>query len=182
MIVPKLLLFALVLVAGSALCARPAAAQEPNARCVVQIMQAVEIQPPPPPPTPQLEPKIEALRPYLSQAPFTAWQKFALLDEKTIELAPKAGHDFQLPNGKPATFTFLEHMPISKKGRHRVRVQLQIGDPAKRALSTIFIAPEGKVVLQVLQMPHPKDKGLLVLGTSCNEAGVATAPAAPSQH
>jgi len=58
-------------------------------------MQAIEVQPPPAPPTPQLEPKIETLRPYLSQAPFTAWQKFSLLDEKTFELAPKGTQDFQ---------------------------------------------------------------------------------------
>jgi len=160
-----------------------ARADNVKARCVVQVVQAHETgdkKPADPAAAPalQLDPKIEPLRPYLSKPPFTTWQKFTLVEEKTFEMAEKGAQTFALPNGKPATLTFLEHVPDAKRsGKHRIRLQLQVGDAANLALSTIFVAREGKVVLQVLQ--QAKQKGLLVLGTSCAEVKPA-APAAPA--
>ncbi len=154
-----------------------ASADEMGAHCTVRIIHALEtaeptVAPPAEPgkppaaPTAKIDPKIVRLRPYLSRPPFTSWREFVLLDEKSLELVPKVAQTFALPNGKSASLTYVEHLPAAA-GKHRVRLQLQIGDAAKPLLNTVFVVDEGGVVLQAGQ--HYK-KGLLVLGTSCDEA------------
>ncbi len=174
----------LISAALAVLCLAPlsASADDEVARCTVRIIHALEAPapaapaaPPSPggapaegtkPPAQKIDPKIVRLRPYLSRPPFTSWQEFVLLDEKTLDLVPKSPQTFVLPNGKPASLTYLEHVRLAG-AKHRVRLQLQIGEADKQLLNTIFMVDEGGVVLQAGQ--HYK-KGMLVLGTSCEEA------------
>jgi hypothetical protein len=163
-----------------AILAAPAFAQSTAAHCTVRIIHALENAEPAAQGASaaapaegsghshvaKIDPKIVRLRPYLSKPPFTSWHEFVFLEEKALELAPKVAQTFTLPNGKPASLTYVEHLP-APAGKHRVRLQLQIGEPAKPALNTVFVVDEGGVVLQAGQ--HFK-KGLLVLGTSCEEA------------
>jgi hypothetical protein len=152
------------------------AADEP-AHCTVRIVHALDqVEPPgskPEPdanhdgaPDPKIDPKIDRLRPYLLQRPFTAWREFVLLDKRDIELKMKQPQAFPLPNGKTATVTFVDHLPDQAGHHHRVRVQLQIGDGKRRDLNTVFIVDEGSFVLQAGQ---PFKQGMLVLATSCEQ-------------
>ena len=159
-----ILLAAGLAVLSPLLAAGLAHAEEQGARCTVRIIHALDAGAAKG--EPKIDPKIVRLRPYFSRPPFTAWHEFKMLEEKSLELAPKAPQTFSLPNGKQATLTYLEHLP-APGGKHRVRLQLQIGDPQKPTLNTVVVIDEGGVMLQAGQ--H-YEGGLLVLGTSCEEA------------
>jgi hypothetical protein len=154
-----------------ALAALPAVARadddQPWWHCTVRVIHAIAAEAGKAPTAVKLDPKIEKMRPLLSKAPFTAWGEFALLDEKPLDLKLKAPQSFQLPNGKTASLTFIEHLRGQDGRAHRVRVQLQIGNPARPALNTVFVVDEGGVVLQAGQ---PFKNGVLILGTSCAHA------------
>lgn len=134
--------------------AAPAAADQPKAAAKAAPESGVKI-----------DPRIDRLRPNLLKPPFTAWREFVLLDKRTLDLQPKVPQQVPLPNGKIASLTFLEHLPAIDGKHHRVRMQLQIDGPRK--LDTVFVVHEGGVVLQAGQ--HYQG-GLLVLGTSCDQA------------
>lgn len=151
-------------------------ADEPHHTCTIRVIHAGEpigatatAQPP------SIDPRIDRLRPYLLQPPFTAWREFKLLDARTLELQPKVPSSFSLPNGRTVTLTFLEHLPDTGKTHHRVRLQLEMtgshkapdGTPLS-SLKTIIVVEEGGLVLQAGQ---PHRHGMLVVGTSCTEAG-----------
>jgi|SRR5688572_4865783 len=161
---------AALLLAG-ALVALPAAARaeddHPWWHCTVRVIHAIAPEAGKAGSAVKLDPKIEKMRPLLSKAPFTAWGEFALLDERPLDLKLKTPQSFQLPNGKTASLTFVEHLPGLDRRAHRVRVQLQIGNPARPALNTVFVVDEGGVVLQAGQ---PFKNGVLILGTSCAHA------------
>ena len=160
----------------AAMMASRAAAGDEPAHCTMRVIHALEqVDPPglkPEPdanhdgaPDPKIDPKIDRLRPYLLRPPFTAWREFVLLDSRKIDLKMKEPQSFPLPNGKTATVTFVDHLP-DQANRHRVRVQLQIGDGKHRDLNTVFIVDEGSFVLQAGQ---PYKQGMLVLATSCEQ-------------
>jgi hypothetical protein len=112
----------------------------------------------------QIDSRIDLLRPYLSKAPFTAWHDFKLLDRKNLTLEQNTPVQFTMPNGRPATITFLGH--TSGPGDHRMRLQLYIEHPEKkhRVLDTTVVIDEGGVFLHVGQR---HDNGVLILGVSC---------------
>jgi len=113
---------------------------------------------------PEIDPRINRLKPYLEKAPFTAWREFKLLDRKELTIAEKESSVFALPNGREATLSFVDH--TSGPGDHRLRLKLAIEDKAKKGkmLDTTFVLDEGGVVLQVGQR---FDGGVLVVGVSC---------------
>ena len=154
-----------VAVLGLALGAGTARADHP-ARCTIRVIHAVD---PGAQPSAEvkIDPKLDKLRPYLLKPPFSAWREFILLEKKFVTLETKTPSAFVLPNGKPASLSFIEHLPDEPGHPHRVRLQLQIGDPAHPSLNTVFVVDEGGVVLQAGQHYN---KGLLILGTSCEQA------------
>jgi hypothetical protein len=116
---------------------------------------------------PQIDEGINRLKPYLEQAPFTAWHHFALLDRKALTIAETASSSFTLPNGRQATLTFLGHTPgTSGHNHHRMRLKLLVDDTSKKQkmLDTTFVLDEGGVVLLVGQKYQA---GVLILGVSC---------------
>jgi hypothetical protein len=142
-------------------------ADDSKARCTVRIIHAVDPDPKAPAPKPgetKIDPKIDRLRPYLTRPPFTAWHEFVLLEKKYVHMVHNKPEPFLLPNGKPATLTFVEHLPDQPGRPHRVRLQLQVGDTQHPTLSTVFVVDEGGIVLQAGQK---HDHGMLILGTSC---------------
>ncbi len=139
------------------LVARPARAGEPHAICYVRMIQASHE-------GSGIDPKITRLRPYLEKAPFTAWKKFTLLDEKDMTVAPSTTDRFTLPNGKQASLTYVDHV-FTPEGKHRLRLRLEISDGEKKILNTTFVLDEGGVVLQAGQK---HGNGTLILGFSCD--------------
>lgn len=149
---------------GSGACARA----EGHLTCTVRVIHAKD------PVTasngaeaaPKVDPRIDLVRPYLLRPPFTAWHEFELLDSKTLDVVENAPQGFTLPNGKVATFTLVQHLPDTGGKRHRVRMQLELGQGTPNSLKTVFVIDEGGIVLQAGQ---PHRHGMLVLGTSCTE-------------
>ena len=111
-----------------------------------------------------VDPKITRLRPYLEKAPFTAWKHFTLVGEKDLTLEPSATDKFDLPNGKKASLTYVDHVLTPEK-KHRVRLRLEVEDGARKVLNTTFVLDEGGVMLQAGQK---LGKDLLILGFSCD--------------
>jgi hypothetical protein len=113
---------------------------------------------------PEIDERINRLRPYLERAPFTAWREFKLLDRKELTIPEHGSSMFTLPNGREATLSFVEHS--GGPGDHRLRLKLVIDDKSKKGkmLDTTFVLDEGGVVLQVGQR---FEGGILVLGVSC---------------
>jgi len=168
-------LFALV--SSVALVAGAAHAEGTHPTCTIRVIHAGDpiLSTAGSEPAPKIDPRIDRLRPYLLRPPFTAWREFQLLDSKTLELQPQVPSSFTLPNGKVVALTFLEHLPDAGRKRHRVRVQLEISGshtgqngPSASSLKTVFVVEEGGLVLQAGQ---PHRHGMLVVGTSCTEAG-----------
>ncbi|HEY2747078.1 MAG TPA: hypothetical protein VGL86_20790 [Polyangia bacterium] len=113
---------------------------------------------------PEIDGRINRLRPYLERAPFTAWREFRLLDRKELTIGLKESSSFMLPNGREATLSFVEH--TAGPGDHRLRLRLMLDDRGKKnkMLDTTFVLDEGGVVLQVGQRYQG---GILVLAVSC---------------
>jgi hypothetical protein len=134
----------------------PASAESPKATCMLRSIQAS--------PTGEgIDPRLTRLKPYLEKAPFTAWKKFDLMDEKELTLAPASSGQTTLPNGNHASLTYVDHV-MSPQGKHRLRLRLEIDHGDKKELNTTFVLDEGGVVLQAGQ----KHGGaLLILGVSC---------------
>src|SRR5262249_53114556 len=147
-------LFGLALLATAAL-PLAARADDKPADCVLRVIHALKE-------GDGIDPRITKLRPYLEKEQFRAWKKFILLDEKTATLQPKGAATFDLPNGRKAHLTYVEHLPDEKS--HRMRLHLTINDAAKKVLSTTFVLDEDGVVLQAGQ---PHRGGVLILGISC---------------
>jgi hypothetical protein len=150
---------AAAVVLGAAMLLGGGAARAETATCEIPIVHAVSGTG-----TVQIDPKIDRLKVYLSKAPFTAWHDFKLLDRKDLTLQENVPVEFTMPNGRPATLTFLGH--TSGPGDHRMRLRLYIDHPEKkhRVLDTTFVLDEGGVVLHVGQR---HDNGVLILGVSC---------------
>ncbi len=143
------------LCAFTLLVAAGASADEP-ARCKIQIVHALEG-------PGSIDPKLERLKPHLEKPPFTAWKRFALLEEKELEVKPGAPADFTLPNGKQGSLTYVDHL-LRDGGKHRLRLKLAISDSGKKLLETVIVLDEGGVFLQAGQKLQA---GLLVLAFSC---------------
>lgn len=168
---PAVLIVASLTAGAALLLGGVAHADDPSTRCTVRVVKAFEhgqgsvgAETAAPSPDVHVDPKIDKLRPYFSHPPFTAWHEFVLIDERTLDLKLNAPQRFSLPNGKPVSLTFVEHLPDQPGHPHRVRVQLQLGDPAHPSLNTVFAVDEGAVVLQAGQRHK---KCLLIVGTSC---------------
>jgi hypothetical protein len=129
-------------------------AEEAPAKCAVKIIHALKD-------GGGIDGKITRLRPYLEKEPFTAWNHFVLLEDKEIELKPKGTAEFDLPNGRRTTLTYVDHFVTDD---HRLRLRLTIHAKEKKVLDTTFVLDEGGVVLQAGQK---HGNGLLVLGVSC---------------
>ncbi|HXU67724.1 MAG TPA: hypothetical protein VN947_00270 [Polyangia bacterium] len=145
---------------GAALLLAGGAARAETATCDIPIIHAL----PGGSNGPQIDPKIDRLRSYFSQPPFTAWHDFKLLDRKTLTLQENQPVQFEMPNSRPATITFLGHTP--GPGEHRMRLRLWIDHPEKhhRTIDTTFVLDEGGVVLHVGQK---HEGGVLILAVSC---------------
>jgi hypothetical protein len=111
---------------------------------------------------PTIDPDIRRLKPFLQRAPFTAWREFKLLDRKELTIPLAGSGDFDLPNGRKAILTFIDH--TLGPGDHRMRLHLTIDDHGKKMLDTTFVLDEGGVVLHAGQPFHG---GILVVGVSC---------------
>lgn len=149
---------AAALAIGAALLLGGAAARADPAVCDLPIIHAS-----PGPGATQIDPKIDLLKPYLSKAPFTAWHDFQLVDRKMLTLEEGASSTFVMPDGRPATLSFLGH--TSGPGEHRMHLRLVIDNPEKHhhVLDTTFILDEGGVVLNV----GHRHGNILILGVSC---------------
>ena len=146
-----------------------AGARADEFRCSIRVIHAVDDPPAvagQPPPQLRIDPQIDKLRPFLTRPPFTAWHEFVMLNKETFDLKPNEPHAFTLPNGKPAALSFVEHLPDEKGRPHRVRMRLQMGDPARRSLNAVFVVDEGGIVLQAGQRYK---HGIMILGTSCEQ-------------
>jgi hypothetical protein len=154
---------ALVLAAGITIAAGGSARAAETANCEVPIIHAVHDGDGR---APEIDGRIQRLKPYLEKAPFTAWHEFKLLERKELQLPLHDAARFQLPNGREASLTFLAHSSGPGDDQHRMRLKLTIEDKAKghKVLDTTFVLDEGGVVLQVGQ--HYQG-GVLVLGVSC---------------
>lgn len=130
--------------------------ERPAARCVAQFIHALAD-------GHGVDPKLDKLKPYLAKAPFTAWKRFVLLDEKKFHVAPNDTDRFTLPNGKQLSITYVEHV-VKDDQKHRLRLRLEVDDGPKKLLNTTFTLKEGGMVLEAGQK-HAG--GLLVLGLSC---------------
>jgi len=115
---------------------------------------------------PEIDERIQRLKPYLEKAPFTAWHQFKLLERKDLSVPEHGATEFTLPNGREATLSFLDHSGGAGDDHHRMRLRLLIEDKAKnkKVLDTTFVLDEGGVVLHGGQ--H-FEGGVLVLGISC---------------
>jgi hypothetical protein len=113
---------------------------------------------------PEIDPRIIRLKPYLENAPFTAWREFKLLDRKELIIPVSGTSSFTLPNGREALLSFVEHS--AGPGDHRMRLRLVLDDRTRKSkmLDTTFVLDEGGVVLQVGQRYQG---GILVIGVSC---------------
>jgi hypothetical protein len=150
------LILASLLVWGSA------RADEVPAHCAVRVIQAL-------PHGSGFDARITRLRKQLEQPPFTAWHHFKLLGEENLTVALHESGAFVLPNGKPASVTYVEHVE-RPDGKHRLRMRLEIEGRQGQAmppkdLSTVFVLDEGGVVLQAGQKYQ---EGILILGISCS--------------
>ncbi len=150
---------AAAVVLGAAMLLVGGAARAETATCDIPIIHAL-----PGTGETRIDPNIDLLRPYLSKAPFTAWHDFKLLDRKMLTLQEGTPVQFEMPNSRPATLTFLGH--TSGPGDHRMRIRLWIDHPEKkhRVLDTTYTIDEGGVVLHVGQR---HGNGVLILGVSC---------------
>jgi hypothetical protein len=113
---------------------------------------------------PEIDARINRLKPLLKKAPFTAWGEFKLLDRKELQIVESGSASFALPNRRDATLSFIAHS--TGPGDHRMRLKLSIEDKSKKdkMLDTTFVLDEGGVVLQVGQR---FEGGVLILGVSC---------------
>ena len=132
-----------------------ARADDRPAKCVLRVIHALKD-------GEGIDPKITKLRPYLQKEQFAAWKKFVLLDEKEASLQPKGMATFDLPNGRKAELTYIEHVHGDKV--HRMRLHLSINENSKKVVNTTFVVDEGGVVLHAGQ--H-HGAGMLILGVSC---------------
>jgi hypothetical protein len=148
---------AMVVALGGAFAARSATADEPHAKCSVRMIQAWHE-------GGGVDPKITWMRPYLEKPPFTAWKKFKLVDEKELTVAPTTTQKFDLPNGKKASLTYVDHVLTPEK-KHRLRLRLEVDDGERKVLNTTFVLDEGAVLLQAGQK---LGKELLILGFTCD--------------
>jgi hypothetical protein len=141
---------ALLLVAVIAL-PLAARADDKPAKCMLRVIHALKD-------GEGIDPKIDKLRGSLQKDQFRAWKKFVLLDEKEATVQPKGTAAFDLPNGRKAELTFLQHIEGDKL--HRMRIQFAI----KPLLNTTLMLNEGAPVLLAGQ---PHGNGILILGVSC---------------
>jgi hypothetical protein len=109
-----------------------------------------------------VDPKLTPLRVYFEQPTFAAWHQFKLLEDKQLTIPPKGVANFDLPNGRKGTLTYVEH--FEEKKEHRLRIKLTIDRPDKRMLETTFVLDESGVVLQAGQR---HEGGRLILAISC---------------
>ena len=109
--------------------------------------------------------RLQKLKLYLEKPMFGEWKKFALLDEKALQLSDNVPGKFTLPNGRLGTLTMLG--VLEKEGKHRLRLRLTIEDGDKKSLDTVFVVDEGGVVLQAGQKHLT---GKLIVGVSCDKA------------
>jgi hypothetical protein len=98
----------------------------------------------------------------LKRPPFNAWKNFRQHSERDLTNQPTVTAEFELPNGKRSTLTYLEHQTDGKK--HRLKLRLAVLDGDKKVLNTTFVLDEGGVVLQAGQT---HEKGMLILALSC---------------
>ena len=150
----------LLAVAAVASLGGAALADELHASCSVRVIKASQD-------GEGIDPRITRMREYLQKPPLNAWKKFTLLDEKDVVVAPKATNRFDLPNGRHASLSYVDHV-LTPQGKHRLRLHLEIADSAnsvKKLLNTTFVLDEGGVVLSAGQKYQ---NGLLILGFSCD--------------
>ena len=130
----------------------------PAAKCSIRVVHALKE-------GNGIDPRITRLKPYFEKGPFTEWHQFKLLEDKEVKLEPHGSAQFDLPNGRKGTLTYVDHFVADKE--HRMRLQLTIDRPPptmKRMLNTTFVLDEDGVVLQAGQR---HENGRLILGISC---------------
>ncbi len=143
------------LLAGSLFAAGSAEASE--APCTLWIVHGL-------PDAGGVDAKLQKLKPYLEKPMFGEWKKFALLEEKSMNLTDNAPGKFTLPNGRSGTLTLLG--VVEKAGKSRLRLRLTVEEGDKKPLDTVFVVDEGGVVLQAGQKHLT---GKLILGVSCDK-------------
>jgi hypothetical protein len=146
-----------LLVAGSAGAAGDAA------KCKLQVVQALPEREKPGAGQ-EIDPRLDRLKTHFERAPFTAWKRFKLIEERTFDVEPQAPPSLvPLPGGRTAALGFVDHVKRDD-GKHRLRLKLDIDAEKKRLLSTVIVLDEGGVFLEAgLKL----DPGLLVLAFSC---------------
>jgi hypothetical protein len=132
------------------------AADEPPAKCELRVIHALKE-------GSGIDPRITRLRPYLERAPFTAWHQFKMLDDKQLEIQPHGAAEFELPNGRKGTLTYVDHS-LAADGDHRLRLNLVLDKAGKHVINTTFVLDEGGVVMHAGQKYQ---NGLLIIGLSC---------------
>ena len=140
----------------AALTVSMSASAEQGADCEVRVIQALHQ-------GRGMDPRIDRLRPYLEQPPFTAWSRFVLVDVKRLHLDQGGTGTFKLPNGNEVSLHYLEH--VIGKDTHRLRLRMQVQRQNQKALDTTFVLDENGMVLQAGQR---FGSGMLVLGLSCD--------------
>lgn len=136
-----------------------ARADEPNAKCSLRVIKAHHD-------GAFVDPRITQLRPFLEREPFDDWKNFKLLSAKDMVLSPKGSDTEALPNGRTATFTYVEHQ-LGPDGKHRVKLRLEIDHGTKKETNLVFTLDEGGTFLQAAQKKQTKDTEMLILGLSC---------------
>jgi hypothetical protein len=149
----RLLLSLLVFFSFSAAAARAGE----SASCEVPIIQAFDH-------GEGIDPQIVRLRPYLQKPPFTAWKSFKLLASHKMTLSPKESTAFDLPGGRRATLTFVEHDLSATHGHHHMRLNLLVKEGERTVLDTSLALEEGGVVLHA---SNRHQGGLIIIGVSC---------------
>lgn len=137
--------------------AREAVAHEPDITCEARVIHATHG-------GGGVDPKIQRVRPYLGEPPFSSWNQFTLLTSKDFKIGKGGSDSLDLPQGRRAKITYVTplHPP---KGKERLRLRLTLTEGEKQLLDTIFVLDDEGVVMQAGQR---YENGILILGISCD--------------
>ncbi len=138
---------------------QPESATATKASCSVRVIHATKQ-------GGQFDSRLEPLRPQLTRPPLDSWTGFGLLKQHELVIANGSSQTFDVPGDHQGVLSYEGRADTG--GKHRLRLKLEIQDGQAKLLSTKFVINSGGTVLQA-GIKH--DKGLLVLGITCNASG-----------
>lgn len=111
-----------------------------------------------------IDPKLAHLRSHFERPPFSGWNSFQLLAERSIKAQQSSAASAPLlPPGK---LTLKLHDKVVARGKSRIRIDVKIDyKKRKNLVSTLLVFDGGKTLFPVAGMPYKK--GTYVLALAC---------------